>query len=131
MDEERLPISRQAVLHKPEALLDANPRGQVPTLVAGDLVLYDSTVILEWLEERHPELPLLPRGVRPRPMPSARATLLAAFGRPNRGNRLRALAAYFPTLRRQTANLPRAARPNHLRRSLLAAENAAGMQSNG
>jgi glutathione S-transferase len=62
-DEERLPISRQAILSKPKALLDANPRGQVPTLIAAELVLYDSSVILEWLEERHPEPPLLPRDV--------------------------------------------------------------------
>jgi glutathione S-transferase len=39
VEEEQLPISRQAILAKPKALLDANPRGQVPTLIAGDLVL--------------------------------------------------------------------------------------------
>ena len=61
-EEEQLPITRQAILHKPKALLDANPRGQVPTLVASDLVLYDSTVILEWLEEHQPEPALLPPG---------------------------------------------------------------------
>ena len=75
-EEEQLPISRQAILHKPKAMLDANPRGQVPTLVAGDLVLYDSTVILEWLEERQPEPPLLPRGSEAR----ARARLLEDEG---------------------------------------------------
>lgn len=71
-DEERLPITRTAIVRKPKALLDANPRGQVPTLVEGDLVLYDSTVILEWLEERTPRPPLLPQGVAAR----ARARLL-------------------------------------------------------
>lgn len=75
-EEERLPISRQAILEKPKAMLDANPRGQVPTLIAGELVLYDSTVILEWLEERHPEPPLLPREVDAR----ARARLLEDEG---------------------------------------------------
>ncbi len=62
VEEELLPITRQAIAHKPKELLDANPRGEVPTLVADGLVLYDSTVILEWLEERQPEPPLLPRG---------------------------------------------------------------------
>jgi len=74
--EEQLAITRQAIIAKPKGLLDANPRGQVPTLVAGDLVLYDSTVILEWLEERHPEPPLLPSGADAR----ARARLLEDEG---------------------------------------------------
>ena len=75
-EEEQLPITHQRILEKPKAMLDANPRGQVPTLVAGDLVLYDSTVILEWLEETHPEPPLLPRGADAR----ARARLLEDEG---------------------------------------------------
>jgi glutathione S-transferase len=33
----------------------------VPVLVAGDEVVYDSPLILDWLEERFPEPPLLPR----------------------------------------------------------------------
>ena len=33
----------------------------VPVLVAGDEIVADSPVILEWLEERFPEPPLLPR----------------------------------------------------------------------
>ena len=33
----------------------------VPVLIAGDDVVADSPVILEWLEERFPEPPLLPR----------------------------------------------------------------------
>jgi glutathione S-transferase len=76
VEEEQLPISRQAILAKPKAMLDANPRGQVPTLIAGALVLYDSTVILEWLEERHPEPALLPLGADER----ARARLLEDEG---------------------------------------------------
>jgi glutathione S-transferase len=33
----------------------------VPVLVAGDEVVFDSPVILDWLEQRFPEPPLLPR----------------------------------------------------------------------
>src|SRR5579859_7989131 len=33
----------------------------VPVLVAGEEIVTDSPVILEWLEERFPEPPLLPR----------------------------------------------------------------------
>jgi glutathione S-transferase len=38
-----------------------NPFGQVPVLEDGDLVVYESLAILEYLEERHPTPPLLPR----------------------------------------------------------------------
>jgi glutathione S-transferase len=65
-DDEQLPISRNAILCKPQELLAANPRGQVPTLFDEDLVLYDSTVILEYLEERMPAPPLLPVGAKAR-----------------------------------------------------------------
>jgi glutathione S-transferase len=34
----------------------------VPVLVEGDEVVFDSTVIVAWLEERYPEPPLYPRG---------------------------------------------------------------------
>jgi glutathione S-transferase len=38
-----------------------NPKGQVPVLVDGDVVVYDSTQIFEYLEDRSPEPPLYPR----------------------------------------------------------------------
>ena len=44
----------------PRALLDINPYNTVPTLVDRDLVLYNSTVIIEYLDERFPHPPLLP-----------------------------------------------------------------------
>jgi glutathione S-transferase len=39
----------------------ANPRAEVPTLVDGDVRLFDSTVILEYIEEKWPVPPLLPK----------------------------------------------------------------------
>jgi len=45
---------------KPEDLIDLNPYGSVPTLVDRDLVLYDSHVIMEYLDERFPHPPLMP-----------------------------------------------------------------------
>ncbi len=45
----------------------ANPRTEVPVLIDGDVTVFDSTVILEYIEERCPEPPLLPRD------PAARA----------------------------------------------------------
>jgi RNA polymerase-associated protein len=44
----------------PEDLADINPYASVPTLVDRDLVLYEPTVILEYLDERFPHPPLLP-----------------------------------------------------------------------
>jgi maleylpyruvate isomerase len=41
--------------------LDLNPQGFVPTLVIGDMVLTQSLAIIEYLDETHPEPPLLPR----------------------------------------------------------------------
>ncbi len=46
----------------PEDLLDLNPYGSVPTLVDRELVLYNSRVIMEYLEERFPHPPLMPVG---------------------------------------------------------------------
>ncbi len=46
--------------NKPEDLLDLNPYGSVPTLVDRDLVLYDSRVIVEYLDERFPHPPMMP-----------------------------------------------------------------------
>jgi len=44
----------------PEDLVDLNPYHSVPTLVDRDLVLYDSRVIIEYLDERFPHPPLMP-----------------------------------------------------------------------
>lgn len=44
----------------PEDLLDLNPYHTVPTLVDRDLTLYDSRVIIEYLDERFPHPPLMP-----------------------------------------------------------------------
>jgi len=45
----------------------ANPRIEVPVLIDGSVQIFESTVILEYLEERWPDPPLLPKD------PAARA----------------------------------------------------------
>ena len=45
---------------QPAKLLEANPYGTLPTLVDRDLALYESTVVMEYLDERYPHPPLLP-----------------------------------------------------------------------
>lgn len=52
---------------KPPEVVARNPRGQVPILVEDDgFTVWDSTLILEYLEERWPEPPLHPRELRAR-----------------------------------------------------------------
>ena len=45
---------------RPEELADLNPYNSVPTLLDRDLVLYESKVMMEYLDERFPHPPLLP-----------------------------------------------------------------------
>ena len=57
-----VPFSQaQGYAPKHPAVLAANPKGQVPVLVDGDLTLFDSTVIFEYLEDAYPSPPLYPR----------------------------------------------------------------------
>ncbi|UTF61521.1 glutathione S-transferase N-terminal domain-containing protein [Gilvimarinus sp. DA14] len=46
--------------NKPRELADLNPYNTLPTLVDRDLSLYESKVIMEYLDERFPHPPLLP-----------------------------------------------------------------------
>ena len=43
-----------------EEILEANPYGTLPTLVDRDLALYESKVVMEYLDERFPHPPLMP-----------------------------------------------------------------------
>ncbi len=59
-------------LNLPDDLMDLNPYGTLPTLVDRDLVLYESRIIMEYLDERFPHPPLLPVD----PVSRARSRLL-------------------------------------------------------
>ena len=45
---------------KPEDLNDLNPYRKILTLIDRDLVLYDASIMLEFLDERYPHPPLMP-----------------------------------------------------------------------
>ncbi len=45
---------------KPEDLATLNPYNSLPTLVDRDLVLYESNIMMEYLDERFPHPPLFP-----------------------------------------------------------------------
>src|SRR3954462_13988726 len=59
---------------RPDWLYEKNPLGKVPVFEDGGLVLPESLVILEYLDERYPGPPLLPKGAAER----AHARLAAA-----------------------------------------------------
>ncbi|HEX4710193.1 glutathione S-transferase family protein, partial [Phenylobacterium sp.] len=42
------------------AFVEANPRAEVPALIDGEVRVFDSTIILEYLEDAYPTPPLLP-----------------------------------------------------------------------
>lgn len=50
--------------HKKPEYLAINPRGQVPALVDGDICIYESVAIVEYLERRYPKPSLIPEGPR-------------------------------------------------------------------
>lgn len=56
-----VPFGRQGYEPKHPEVVRSNPKAQVPVLVDGDVTLTDSTVILEYLEDRHPEPALYPK----------------------------------------------------------------------
>lgn len=65
--EKGIPFERVRALHgdcNRTDFLHVNPRAEVPALVDGDISLYDSTVICEYLEDRHPEPSLYPHEAR-------------------------------------------------------------------
>ena len=59
-----------------EAYLARNPQGLVPLLEADGRPLVQSVAILEWLEEVHPQPPLLPSGPEARSLVRAMAAIV-------------------------------------------------------
>lgn len=57
---EEVLVDMAARKHREPEYLELNPYHRVPTLVDGDLALYESTSILRYLESLHPQPPLVP-----------------------------------------------------------------------
>lgn len=74
-----------------EPYLARNRQGLVPTLETDDGPLTQSLAVLEWLEETHPDPPLLPRAPRERQIVRAMAEIVACDIHPL--NNLRVLQA--------------------------------------
>jgi glutathione S-transferase len=62
-EREMVPFSQERGYQpKHPTVLAVNPKGQVPVLVTEQVSLFDSTLILEYLEDRFPTPRLLPKG---------------------------------------------------------------------
>jgi RNA polymerase-associated protein len=80
------------LFNKPEDINVMNPYGQVPILVERDLILYESNIINEYIDERFPHPQLMPAD----PVQRARARLLLL-------NFEREVFLHIETLERQDA----------------------------
>ena len=78
--------------NKPEDISIMNPYGQVPVLVERDLILYESNIINEYIDERFPHPQLMPAD----PVQRARARLMLL-------NFERELFVHVETLEKQDA----------------------------
>jgi maleylpyruvate isomerase len=74
---EQAPVDLRAGDQRSEAFRALNPQGLVPALETADGVLTQSSAILEWLEERYPEPPLLPATLGERAVVRAMAMAVA------------------------------------------------------
>lgn len=73
---ETVPIDLRKGEQKKAEYLKLNPYGKVPVIIDGNTVLYESCVINEYLEEKYPEPPLLPK----EPAGKAKVRILIDYG---------------------------------------------------
>ena len=67
--------------------MELNPYGKVPVLVDGNAVIYESAIINEYLEEKYPQVPLMPND----PVQRSRARIWIDYC----NTRLQAAAGYI------------------------------------
>ena len=71
------PVDLRQGVQKSESYLALNPQGLVPALETADGVLTQSSAIIEWLDERYPQPPLLPKTPAERAIVRAMALTVA------------------------------------------------------
>ena len=85
---EYLPVDLRTEQHLQAAFKAINPQGLVPALVDGDQVLIQSPAIIEWLEEKYPNPPLLPADVQQRAHVRALAAMVGCDIHPINNRRI-------------------------------------------
>lgn len=73
---EKVPVDLKKMEQKKPDFLKLNPYGKVPVIIDGSTVLYESLIINDYLEEKYPETPLLPKD----PGKRAKARILLDYG---------------------------------------------------
>ena len=73
---EKVPIDLKKMEQKKPDFLKLNPYGKVPVVIDGSTVLYESLIINDYLEEKYPETPLMPKD----PGKRAKARILLDYG---------------------------------------------------
>ena len=73
IDYELVPVDLRPGAHRQPDYLALNPQGLIPALEGGGAVIGQSLAVIEYLEETHPQPPLLPRS----PLDRARVRSLA------------------------------------------------------
>ena len=58
---EKIPVDLKKMEQKKPEFLKLNPYGKVPVLIDDATVLYESLIINEYLDEKYPETPLMPK----------------------------------------------------------------------
>jgi glutathione S-transferase len=72
---EKVPVDLSQGEQKKPEFLKLNPYGKVPVLTDGDAVIYESTIINEYLEEKYPNPSVMPKDLAGR----ARARMMEDF----------------------------------------------------
>jgi len=88
IDYEYVPVDLRADMHRQPEFLTLNPQGLVPALEIDGDVLIQSPAIIEWLEERFPQPPLLPQDLQQRARVRAMAALVGCDIHPINNKRI-------------------------------------------